>query len=97
MRQIVIDKDDRVVPPSRPRKSKRKKGFFAGLLSKSRKKNTAGRKAEPQLMAGGAAALSRLGGLSIEITDRITTPFRGSKPKRGGRRKPAPAWRKPVL
>lgn len=95
MREIVIDKEDRVLGPSKPRAQKAKRGLFGGGTAKGKKKKSGPRKAEPQLSSG--TALSRLGGLSVQITDRITTSFTGSKPKRGARRKPAPAWRKPVL
>ncbi|MFC4272860.1 FtsQ-type POTRA domain-containing protein [Sneathiella chungangensis] len=95
MRPITIDKDDRVVPAPRPRKSKRKSGPSRSFFGGGKKKKTASGKAEPRFSTG--AAFSRLGGMTVEITDRISAPFRTEKPKRGGRRKPAPAWRKPTL
>tara|TARA_R100000005_G_C5003615_1_gene212061 strand:+ start:2351 stop:3400 length:1050 start_codon:yes stop_codon:yes gene_type:complete len=95
MRQITIDKEDRVLTPARPHRQKSKGGFFKGASQGGKKKKATGRKAEPRFSTEGA--FSRLGGLTVQITDRITTPFRSTKPKKSGRRKPAPAWRKPAL
>ncbi len=94
MRPITIDRDDRVVPRARPKKSSKKGGFFKFLFGGSKKK-PAKRKAEPRFSAGGA--FSKIGGMSVQIGDRISAPFRQEKPRRGGRRKPVPAWRKPAL
>ncbi|MEX1037105.1 MAG: cell division protein FtsQ/DivIB [Sneathiella sp.] len=94
MRPITIDRNDRVVPQARPRKSARKGGLFKALFGGSKKK-PAKRKAEPRLSSEGT--FSRLGGMSVQITDRISASFRQEKPRRGGRRKPVPAWRKPAL
>ncbi|MZR32480.1 cell division protein FtsQ/DivIB [Sneathiella litorea] len=96
MRQITIDKDDRVIPSSsRPRKSKAKGGFFKSLRGGAKKKKAVKRKAEPRIST--EAAFSRLGSMTVQITDRISAPFKREKPRRGGRRKPIPAWRKPAL
>lgn len=96
MRPITIDKNDRVIPSTaRPRKATSKSGgLFKSLRGGGKKKKTVKRRAEPRISTG--AALTRLGSMTIGITDRISAPFRSEKPRRGSRRKPTPAWRKPV-
>lgn len=97
MRPITIDKDDRVVPSTaRSRKTTSKNGGLTkSLRGSGKKKKAAKRKSEPGFSTG--VAFSRLGSMTVEITDRISSPFRSEKPRRGGRRKPTPAWRKPAI
>jgi cell division protein FtsQ len=97
MRPITIDKDDRVIPSAkRARKAPQKSGgLFRSLRGGGKKKKAPKRKTEPGFST--EAAFSRLGSMTVGFTDRISAPFKSEKSRRGGRRKPTPAWRKPAL
>ncbi|MDF2367774.1 FtsQ-type POTRA domain-containing protein [Sneathiella sp.] len=97
MRPITIDKEDRVIPSTAgSRKATSKNGgLIKSLRGGGKKKKAAKRKTEPGFSTG--AAFSRLGSMTVGITDRVSAPFRSEKSRRGGRRKPTPAWRKPAV
>ncbi|MCF8468378.1 MAG: FtsQ-type POTRA domain-containing protein [Sneathiella sp.] len=91
MRPLTIDKEDRVIPPVRSKKSSAKGMRRGGAL----KKKASRQKAEPRFSS--RETLSRIGGLTVQFTDRVSASFKSDKPRRTGRRKPVPGWRKPAL